>query len=143
MNHNHRQEEEELERVGVSLPGQLLGQFDEILEMRGYGSRSEGIRDAIRMYLNHYPREPLPEDPISGVAIAVCETHRMDYSSLNEVARTFSDTVTLSFDADVDSGRKLKIFLVRGTSSRFRDLVSALRAQKSVEMVKTVVSPVQ
>lgn len=143
MNQNYRHEEEELERVGVSLPEQLLGQFDEILGMRGYGSRSEGIRDAIRMYLNHYPREPMPEDPISGVAILVCETRRMDFSSLNEVIRTFSDTVTLSFDADVDSGRKLKIFLVQGTSSRFKDLVAALKAQKSVETVKTVVSLVQ
>ena len=41
-------------RIGVSLPGTLLNKFDEIIEKRGYSSRSEGIRDAIRSYISYY-----------------------------------------------------------------------------------------
>ncbi|HML04802.1 MAG TPA: ribbon-helix-helix protein, CopG family, partial [Methanobacterium sp.] len=41
-------------RIGVSLPDTLLGKFDEIIEKRGYSSRSEGIRDAIRSYISYY-----------------------------------------------------------------------------------------
>lgn len=134
------EEDEELQRVGISLPEQLLVQFDDVIGLRGYGSRSEGIRDAIRMYLNHYPKEAMPEEPVAGVAIAICETRRSEQASLQEVARTFSDAVSLSFDAVVDSEKNVKIFLVRGKASRFSELVAALRAQKSVETVKTIVS---
>jgi CopG family nickel-responsive transcriptional regulator len=41
-------------RIGVSLPDNLLTKFDGIIEQRGYSSRSEGIRDAIRSYITHY-----------------------------------------------------------------------------------------
>jgi len=44
----------ELSRIGISLPKHLLDRFDEIINYRGYSSRSEGIRDAIRNYIQHY-----------------------------------------------------------------------------------------
>jgi hypothetical protein len=42
--------EKKLMRIGISLPGKLLDKFDKSLLKRGYSSRSEGIRDAIRTY---------------------------------------------------------------------------------------------
>jgi len=43
-----------LERTCVSLPSDLLDRFDEIIEKRGYSSRSEALRDAIRNYIVNY-----------------------------------------------------------------------------------------
>jgi CopG family nickel-responsive transcriptional regulator len=45
--------ETELTRIGISLPDTLLGEFDEIVERKGYSSRSES-RDAIRSYISYY-----------------------------------------------------------------------------------------
>ncbi len=42
--------EKKLMRIGISLPGELLDKFDRTLLKRGYCSRSEGKRDAIRTY---------------------------------------------------------------------------------------------
>ncbi|MDD4483834.1 MAG: ribbon-helix-helix protein, CopG family, partial [Methanoregula sp.] len=47
-------QEDDLSRVGISLPKSLLDKFDELLDLRGYSSRSEGIRDAIRTYITYY-----------------------------------------------------------------------------------------
>ena len=41
-------------RIGVSLPDTLLDKFDEIIKKKGYPSRSEAIRDAIRSYITYY-----------------------------------------------------------------------------------------
>ena len=38
----------ELARIGVSLEAELLQQFDEVISQKGYGNRSEAIRDLIR-----------------------------------------------------------------------------------------------
>jgi len=46
--------DDDLSRIGISLPKSLLDKFDEILNHRGYSSRSEGIRDAIRTYISYY-----------------------------------------------------------------------------------------
>ncbi len=35
--------EQELMRIGISLPDDLLKKFDSIIKQRGYSSRSEGI----------------------------------------------------------------------------------------------------
>jgi CopG family nickel-responsive transcriptional regulator len=41
-------------RTGISIPIDLLEKFDEIINQRGYPSRSEGVRDAIRAYITDY-----------------------------------------------------------------------------------------
>ncbi|RLI88864.1 MAG: nickel-responsive transcriptional regulator NikR, partial [Archaeoglobales archaeon] len=46
--------EEGVTRIGVSLPKNLLNEFDSIIRTRGYSSRSEAIRDAIRNYIAEY-----------------------------------------------------------------------------------------
>ena len=46
--------EENITRIGVSLPKNLLEEFDNIIRTRGYSSRSEAIRDAIRNYIMEY-----------------------------------------------------------------------------------------
>lgn len=46
--------DQDINRIGVSLPENLLKNFDDIILKRGYSSRSEGIRDAIRNYIVNY-----------------------------------------------------------------------------------------
>ncbi|MFW9920821.1 MAG: nickel-responsive transcriptional regulator NikR [Candidatus Thorarchaeota archaeon] len=43
-----------LKRFGVSIPEDLLAQFDEIVEKKGYVGRSEAIRDAMRLFISKY-----------------------------------------------------------------------------------------
>ena len=38
-------------RFGMSLPAKLMERFDKHIEARGYGNRSEAIRDLIRQEL--------------------------------------------------------------------------------------------
>lgn len=44
----------ELKRFGVSIPDDLLTQFDEIVKKKGYVGRSEAIRDAMRLFISKY-----------------------------------------------------------------------------------------
>jgi len=41
-----------LERIGVSLEADLLAKFDALIRRKGYGSRSEALRDLIRQDLS-------------------------------------------------------------------------------------------
>lgn len=41
-----------LKRFGVSIPEDLLEQFDNLVEEKGYIGRSEAIRDALRLYIS-------------------------------------------------------------------------------------------
>jgi len=41
-------------KAAISIPSDLLKQFDSIVREKGYPSRSEAIRDAVRHYIQHY-----------------------------------------------------------------------------------------
>ena len=41
-------------RISISLPTKLLKEFDEVLRIRTYDSRSKGIRDALKDYIVRY-----------------------------------------------------------------------------------------
>ena len=49
--------EMELKRFGMSIPDDLLSQFDEIVQKKGYVGRSEAIRDAMRLFISKYQWE--------------------------------------------------------------------------------------
>ncbi len=44
----------DLKRFGVSIPKDLLSQFDNIVQKKGYVGRSEAIRDAMRLFISKY-----------------------------------------------------------------------------------------
>ncbi|WP_457611927.1 ribbon-helix-helix protein, CopG family, partial [Methanocaldococcus sp.] len=44
----------DMERISISIPAKLLKEFDEVIAEKGYASRSEAIRDAIRDYIIRY-----------------------------------------------------------------------------------------
>jgi CopG family nickel-responsive transcriptional regulator len=56
-----------LERIGVSLEADLLATFDALIARKGYGSRSEALRDLIRQDLS----EARLDDPKAQAVAAV------------------------------------------------------------------------
>jgi CopG family transcriptional regulator, nickel-responsive regulator len=58
----------QIERVGVSLEKELLEAFDDLISSQGYQSRSEAIRDLIRLQLSN---QRLRNDKAQAVAAVV------------------------------------------------------------------------
>lgn len=43
-----------MRKITISIPRDLLEQFDHIVKEKSYPSRSEGIQDAVRQYIKYY-----------------------------------------------------------------------------------------
>lgn len=61
-----RTDDEGTEKIDVRVPAQLLRRIDEEFERRGYTSRSEAIRDALRDWVN--PSVTLSEETLADLA---------------------------------------------------------------------------
>jgi len=72
--------EQGLVRTCISLPEGLLSQFDEITKKRGYSSRSEGMRDAIRNTIVLYEWMNQVDGKRLGVISLVYEHHQRGLS---------------------------------------------------------------
>ncbi len=132
----------ELSRIGISLPKNLLDKFDEIINMRGYSSRSEGIRDAIRSYITYYKWMADVRGERQGVITMIYDHEQRGLLPvLTDIQHEFMNLIQSSLHAHVTHGRCLEIILVRGEGTEIKTLAERLMAQKGVESVKLTTIP--
>jgi Arc/MetJ-type ribon-helix-helix transcriptional regulator len=74
----------ETEKINVRVPTQLLEQIDEEYAERGYTSRSEAIRDALRAWVD--PPVRLSDDVLEDLAVSREQREQGETHSLDEVA---------------------------------------------------------
>jgi len=136
--------ESDLSRIGISLPQNLLTKFDEILEHRGYSSRSEGIRDAIRTYITYYEWMADVKGERHGVVSIVYDhDQRGLLVTIMDIQHEFRDLIGASLHSHVTKERCLEVILVRGDGGRIKALAERLMAQKGVDSVKLTTMSVE
>jgi Arc/MetJ-type ribon-helix-helix transcriptional regulator len=75
--------DDRMEKINVRVPESLLSQIDEEWERRGYSSKSEAIRDALRSWVN--PPLQLSEDTLDDLETSREQAERGETDSLDEV----------------------------------------------------------
>lgn len=133
----------DLSRIGISLPQNLLDKFDGIIGLRGYSSRSEGIRDAIRSYITYYEWMSDVKGERQGVIMMVYDhDHRGLMQTITEIQHVHRDTIQSTLHAHVNDERCLEVILVRGDGVKLKEIAEKLMALKGVESVKLTTIPI-
>ncbi|HJK01635.1 MAG TPA: nickel-responsive transcriptional regulator NikR [Methanocorpusculum sp.] len=133
----------DLSRIGISLPQNLLEKFDSIIGLRGYSSRSEGIRDAIRNYITYYEWMSDVKGERQGVITLVYDhEHRGLMQTITEIQHENRENIQSTLHAHVSEERCLEVILVRGDGAKLKDVAEKLMALKGVESVKLTTIPV-
>ena len=127
----------DLSRTGISIPTQLLERFDEIINQRGYSSRSEGIRDAIRTYITYYKWMSDVKGERHGVITLVYDhDHRGLLPTINEIQHEFRSIINAALHSHVSHERCLEVILVHGEGDQIKMLAERFMSLKGVESVK-------
>ncbi len=130
-------------RIGVSLPANLLDRFDEIIALRGYSSRSEGIRDSIRNYIVDYEwMSQQKGDRVGTITLIFDHSRRGLVDQLTDIEHDYSKLIESSLHVHLDEKNCLEVILVRGESQDVKNIVERMMALKGVKHVKlTTTSP--
>ncbi|RLG21032.1 nickel-responsive transcriptional regulator NikR [Methanosarcinales archaeon] len=135
----------DLTRIGVSLPETLLSRFDKIIRERGYSSRSEGIRDAIRTYINHYEWISRIEGEKLGVLTVVYDhSKRGLVDELTDIQHHALGIIHSSLHIHLDEENCLEIIILKGEGRAVKDItdrIMALRGVKHVRLNTVVPNP--
>jgi CopG family transcriptional regulator, nickel-responsive regulator len=127
----------DLSRTGISIPTHLLEDFDEIIDQRGYSSRSEGIRDAIRTYITNYTWMSEVHGERQGVITLVYNHVQQGLLPIiADIQHEFKSIIRTSLHAHVTHERCLEVILVRGDGSQIKVFAERLMSLKGVESVK-------
>lgn len=129
--------ETELMRIGVSLPDNLLNIFDEIIEKRGYSSRSEGIRDAIRSYISHYEwMGEIKGHRVGTIAVIYDHTKKGLSNALTDIQHRYSHLIKSSVHVHLDHDNCFEVIVLDGDGEEIKELTEAILALKGVQFSK-------
>ncbi|MDI9417782.1 nickel-responsive transcriptional regulator NikR [Methanothrix sp.] len=129
--------EQELMRIGVSLPEKLLSRFDEIILKRGYSSRSEGIRDAIRNYIVHYEwMSDVQGERVGVITLVYSHSQRGLVENLTEIQHESGDIIQSTLHVHLDHDNCLEVIVLRGEGKDVRIATEKMMALKGVKHVK-------
>lgn len=135
--------EQELMRIGVSLPENLLTKFDGIIEKRGYSSRSEGIRDAIRSYITYYEwMSDVKGRRIANITLIYEHTKRGLANSLTDIQHEYSDLIKTSIHIHLDHNNCLEVIILDGDGQEVTAIAEKLMSLKGVKYVKLNTVPI-
>ncbi len=129
--------EQDLARIGVSLPENLLEKFDEIIARRGYSSRSEGLRDAIRSYIRYYEwMSEVEGERVGTISLVYEHNQRGLVNSLLDIEHEFSEIIRSSIHMHINHETCMEVLLVRGEGREVKKVTERIMTLRGVKHVK-------
>jgi CopG family nickel-responsive transcriptional regulator len=121
----------ELVRFGVAIDGDLLSQFDEQIDRKGYGNRSEAIRDLIRAGL--VEETVVRGGRVSGALMIVYKHHIRELSErLTEIQHDLGDAVVSALHVHLDHDHCLEVIVMRGQAKLLKEASDRILSTRGV-----------
>jgi CopG family nickel-responsive transcriptional regulator len=125
--------------VSVTIPNELLRKFDEFIKTRGYYSRSEAFRDAIRSLIAEAELAKMETGNVAATIMITCDYARKDVDlKMTELRHEFDDVVIENVHRHIGEKYCLEIFIAEGNSNRILDLVGRVRGMRGIQQVKAM-----
>lgn len=124
-------------RISMSLPRKLLEEFDEVLQDRGYNSRSKGIRDALKDYILRYQWMREMEGERTGTIVVIFEYHYTGVlENLVNIQHEFQKQIKAVMRMDIGEKYCQEVIVVKGDIKQIRNFTEKIKRLKGVEHVK-------
>ncbi|MGQ9720730.1 MAG: nickel-responsive transcriptional regulator NikR [Candidatus Jordarchaeum sp.] len=129
--------------VSITLPEELLQQFERFMETRGYYSRSEAFRDAIRNLIAESEINRMGEEKSTATIMVTSEYGRKDVENrIGEFRHEFDDIIIENIHRHIKNQYCLEILIAEGDSKRILDLMGRIRGIRGIQQVKAVFMPI-
>ena len=129
-------------RFSVSLPSQLLKEFDDLIAKKAYISRSKAIGDAIRNYIANFNWSEGKGVGFGIVTILYDHTVRGTTEKVVEVQHSFHDIINSNTHMHLDKENCLEVLIVKANSKKINELASKLQTLKGIKQTKLMtISP--
>jgi CopG family transcriptional regulator, nickel-responsive regulator len=128
--------------VSITLPIELLRKFDDFIKNRGYFSRSEAFRDAIRNLITEAELSKLEKGTVAATIMTTCEYRCKEVDlKLTGLRHEFDDVVIENVHRHIGEKYCLEIFIAEGSNERILNLVNRLRGMHGIQQVRAMFMP--
>jgi CopG family nickel-responsive transcriptional regulator len=129
-----------LERIGVSLEGELLARFDELIAEKGYVNRSEAIRDLIRDALvqRAWSQSDAREERVAVATLVYDHDSSSLAQKLAHIQHENHKAVVSALHVHMDEHNCLEVLVLRGSAKDVVRMGEGLVSTKGVKYGKLV-----
>jgi len=125
--------------ISITLPLDLLNQFDEFMKSRGYFSRSEAFRDAIRNLISEAEIAKFSSGNVAATVMTTCDYARKDVDlKITELRHEFDDVVIENVHRHINGKYCVEIFVTEGNNDRILNLINRLRGMHGIQQVRAM-----
>ncbi|WP_297416760.1 nickel-responsive transcriptional regulator NikR [Thermococcus sp.] len=127
-------------RFGVSVPEELLEKFDRIIEEKGYVNRSEAIRDMMRDFIVRHEWETGNAEVAGTITMLYNHDEAEVVKELLDLQHEYLDEIVSSIHVHMDLHNCLEVVIVKGKTSRIKEIADRLLSLKGVKHGKLVMT---
>jgi len=130
----------QLARFGVSMDVELLAAFDRLIAERGYGNRSEAIRDVVRDHIVQAEWESDDQPTVAALCI-VYDHHSRDLPRrLAAIQHRHTGQITASLHVHLDEDNCLEVIILHGVPSELRQIADRITTARGVKHGRLVMT---
>jgi len=121
--------------ISVSVPDELLVKLDNSIKKRGFASRSEILRQAIRAFMEEYRSlESITGEVTATVTVIYAKAAKNE--RMLSIQHEYENVVLTFLHSHVDKDNCLEVMVVKGPIQNIRKLTDALKANRAVKQIK-------
>jgi CopG family transcriptional regulator, nickel-responsive regulator len=126
-------------RTGISLEQELLERFDRVIKQKGYGSRSEAIRDLVR---DHFVEEAVATNKTVVATITLVYDHHQPKLSEQLIAaqHDYKGQVLATTHVHLNHHNCLEVIILKGCGTDVKKFADQLLSLKGVKHGKLVLT---
>ena len=133
-------EKEKLSRFGVTVPEDVLGEFDLRLKKAGKGNRSDVIRQLMRRYITEELWQE-EDGQVYGSVTLMYGHHSPNISrELTSVQHDHGEIIVCSTHVHASHDVCLECVVLKGEASRIKAFVESLGKIKGIKSIDTVIT---
>ncbi|MCL2641909.1 MAG: nickel-responsive transcriptional regulator NikR [Candidatus Bathyarchaeota archaeon] len=124
--------------ISLSIPDKLVTQIDQTIKEKGYASRSEITRQALRHYLTEDPNIENINNETTATATLIYKENA-NRQRLLETQHLHSGLVTTFLHTHIHQGYCLEVIILRGQGKLIKKFIDNLRQNEQITQIKIAI----
>jgi len=121
--------------VSISVPGELLSRFDEILASKGFRSRSDAMRESMRSFVDEAEWDSTEGE--NQIVITMIYDEIGPRGELSVLQHRYEE-IQMMLHLHLEKGQCMEVFIARGPNSRLREILGKIRKVKGVRSIRFI-----
>jgi len=121
--------------VSISVTSELLNRFDDVLAVKGFRSRSDAMREAMRSFVDEAEWDS--SDGENQMVITMIYDELGPRGELSVLQHRYEE-IQMMLHLHLEKGQCMEVFIARGPNIRLREILGRIRKIKGVRSIRFI-----